>query len=139
MVDDKLIVSGCRLPRVTKYIQGVHAKDGLNHGKPVHKKVSQEDGVDSLAYFWDSCDGQKYEGWWIGPVLMGNTIWATSEHAETNQPPSTLWRVPHDGPVDPHLMLFRAPEQPMQSPLDPTLQLGQAPDTQKNEEARPSQ
>ena len=55
--------------------------------------------LDVLIYFWDERDGANFCGWWFGPKVGGDQVWAyNSERSAT--PPSSGWRVPYDGSVD---------------------------------------
>jgi len=65
----------------------------------VFRKTEQVNGLDVLVYYWDDRDGPNFCGWWFGPKVGGDQVWAyNSERAMT--PPTTGWRVPYDGPVD---------------------------------------
>ena len=78
-----------------------------NHGRPVYKKnepVANNPTLDVLIYFWDERDGANFCGWWFGPKVGGDQVWAyNSERSAT--PPSTGWRVPYDGAVDPTFVI----------------------------------
>jgi len=55
--------------------------------------------LDVLVYYWDDRDGPNFCGWWFGPKVGGDQVWAyNSERGMA--PPTTGWRVPYDGPVD---------------------------------------
>merc|ERR1712062_822894 len=48
---------------------------------------------------WDDRDGPNFCGWWFGPKIGGDQVWAY--HPKHNQtPPKAGWKVPYDGPVD---------------------------------------
>ena len=78
-----------------------------NHGRPVYKKnevVANNPTLDVLIYFWDERDGANFCGWWFGPKVGGDQVWAyNSERSAT--PPATGWRVPYDGAVDPSFVI----------------------------------
>merc|ERR1711920_229227 len=75
-------------------------------GKPIFKK---QDGVDRtvtvLIYYWDERDGPSYCGWWFGPKIGGDQVWAYNGNKASNSPPQNGWHVPWDGPEDPSLRL----------------------------------
>eukprot|EP00746_Dinoflagellata_sp_MGD_P126627 gnl/MRDRNA2_/MRDRNA2_61423_c0_seq2.p1 gnl/MRDRNA2_/MRDRNA2_61423_c0~~gnl/MRDRNA2_/MRDRNA2_61423_c0_seq2.p1 ORF type:complete len:905 (+),score=306.83 gnl/MRDRNA2_/MRDRNA2_61423_c0_seq2:167-2716(+) len=71
-----------------------------NHGKPVYKKDQQVNGLDVLIYFWDDRDGPNFGGWWFGPKVGGDQVWAYNPEKSTTTPPPQGWKVPYDGPVD---------------------------------------
>eukprot|EP00913_Durusdinium_trenchii_P001143 g1051.t1 len=56
-------------------------------------------GLDVMLYFWDDRDGPDFCGWWFGPKVGGDQVWAYHpEKAPT--PPLSGWKVPYDGDVD---------------------------------------
>lgn len=56
--------------------------------------------MDVLIYFWDDRDGPSFCGWWFGPKVGGDQVWAYCPD-QSQSPPAQHWRVPYDGPVDP--------------------------------------
>jgi len=69
--------------------------------------------LDVLIYYWDDRDGLAFCGWWFGPKVGGDQVWAyCADQAMT--PPLAQWKVPYDGPVDPTFMVGPAP--PIQQP-----------------------
>lgn len=96
---ERLIVSGCKHDTVGGIVRGEFNLQSDNHGKPVYKKNGQVNGLDVMLYFWDDRDGPDFCGWWFGPKVGGDQVWAYhSEKAPT--PPLSGWKVPYDGPVD---------------------------------------
>jgi len=95
-----LTVSGCSTDTVANIIQGGFLGDGSNHNKPVFKKEGAAGNVTVLIYFWDDRDGPNFSGWWFGPKVGGDQVWAYNSNKSSLVPPSTGWRVPWDGPVD---------------------------------------
>merc|ERR1719188_2963771 len=73
----------------------------MNHGKPTYKKDSQVNGLTPIIYFYDDRDGPAASGWWLGPTVGGNEVWGFHPNTSAPAPPTTGWRVPHSGPVDP--------------------------------------
>jgi len=113
-----LTVSGCQNPTVSQIITGQFFVNGANHGKPVYKKDSS-DAVSVLIYYWDERNGPSFSGWWFGPKVGGDQVWAHNA-AATPTPPLAGWKVPWDGPVDITLKLTTQsggakPGQPGQS------------------------
>jgi hypothetical protein len=70
-----VIVSGCQNLTVSNIIKGTYTPAGANHGKPVFKKDAAG-GVSVLIYFWDDRDGPNFGGWWFGPKVGGDQVWA---------------------------------------------------------------
>jgi len=88
---------------VSPIINGTFAEVSENHGKPVYKKEGPE-GV-ALIYFWDDRDGPNFCGWWFGPVVGGDQVWAYNANTASSAPPTSGWKVPWDGPEDPNMVL----------------------------------
>jgi len=98
-------VSGCKNPTVAQIIQGNFQVQGTNHGKPVYKKEAPGQTMTVLIYFWDERDGPTFNGWWFGPKVGGDQVWAYNVQKESPVPPSSNWQVPWDGPTDESLRL----------------------------------
>jgi len=99
------MVAGCSNPTVANIIRGGFLPHGQNHGHPVYRKVGRQEGnIDVLIYFWDDRDGASFCGWWFGPKLGGDQVWAYNPERAA-APPSTGWRIPYDGPVDQSLQV----------------------------------
>jgi len=60
----------------------------------------QVNGLDVMIYFWDERDGVGFCGWWFGPKVGGDQVWAYHADKTSVNPPQTGWKVPYDGPVD---------------------------------------
>ena len=58
------------------HIGGTYLPSGENHGKPVYQKTIQHNGLDTFLYFWDARDGPELCGWWFGPSVGNNVVWA---------------------------------------------------------------
>lgn len=97
---ESIVVSGCQHGTVGSIVRGTLTLHSENHGKPVYKKDSQVNGLDVMLYFWDDRDGPNFCGWWFGPKVGGDQVWAYHPEKTSNSPPSTGWKVPYDGPVD---------------------------------------
>merc|ERR1719379_2426248 len=72
------------------------------------------DNVSVLIYFWDDRDGPSFGGWWFGPKIGGDQVWAYHPDKTSQTPPKSGWKVPYDGPVDATMILTpKAPGQAM--------------------------
>merc|ERR1712087_1022409 len=78
---------------------------GENHGRRTYKRDGQVGGLDVMLYFWDQRDGPNFCGWWFGPKVGGDQVWAYHNNKDAQTPPLSGWKVPYDGPVDPTLQL----------------------------------
>eukprot|EP00927_Polykrikos_kofoidii_P036136 TRINITY_DN3053_c0_g1_i1.p1 TRINITY_DN3053_c0_g1~~TRINITY_DN3053_c0_g1_i1.p1 ORF type:complete len:928 (-),score=242.72 TRINITY_DN3053_c0_g1_i1:226-3009(-) len=125
-----LTCTGCTNPKVSDIIKGAFTESGSNHGKPVYKKEGGQRNVTILIYFWDDRDGPMFTGWWFGPKVGGDQVWAFNSEASSPVPPASGWKVPYDGPVDNTLQLVSGtspasrgvgvvpPQRPQQQPQD---------------------
>jgi len=99
-----LIVSGCKNKTICEIVKGTFFRHGSNHSKPVYKKKTEkkkeEDDLDVLIYYWDERDGAENCGWWFGPVVGGEMVWAYHPSRKATTPPPAEWNVPHDGDID---------------------------------------
>merc|ERR1712048_62486 len=97
-------VTGCMHATVGVIARGNYTIAAENHGKKAYKRDAQVNGLDVMVYFWDERDGPNFCGWWFGPKIGGDQVWAY--HPEKTQaPPKTGWKVPYDGPVDATMVL----------------------------------
>lgn len=84
-------VQGCSHPIVSPIVNGSFVRSSENHGagpwshshsllrggKPVYKKTVQtKDKVDVLIYFWDDVQNPTFCGWWFGPEVGAEQVWA---------------------------------------------------------------
>lgn len=76
-----------------------------NHSKPVYKKDSKVNDLDVMLYYYDERDGPSFSGWWFGPKVGGDQVWAYHPDKSSPTPPLSGWKVPYDGPVDTTLIL----------------------------------
>eukprot|EP00439_Symbiodinium_sp_Y106_P039842 s3586_g4.t2 len=95
-----LTVSGCTHGTVGGIVRGNFTANGQNHGKPTYKKDHQVNGLDVMLYYWDERDGPNFCGWWFGPKVGGDQVWAYHPSRQSLTPPTKGWKVPYDGPVD---------------------------------------
>jgi len=96
-----LLVSGCKNETISDIIAGDYLPDNVNHGKVVYKKSEKSRGLDVLIYYWDDRDGPELCGWWFGPNVGGDQVWAYHPSRTAGTPPASEWNVPHDGDIDP--------------------------------------
>merc|ERR1719247_1779762 len=131
--DVTLIVTGCTHATVGGIVRGTFQLHGENHGKPTYKKDGQVNGLDVMSYYWDERDGPGFCGWWFGPKVGGDQVWAYHTDKQATMPPQTGWKVPYDGPVDATFNIAYKPkssggygaQQPAQQ-AQPQQQWGQA-------------
>eukprot|EP00927_Polykrikos_kofoidii_P018495 TRINITY_DN18578_c0_g1_i5.p1 TRINITY_DN18578_c0_g1~~TRINITY_DN18578_c0_g1_i5.p1 ORF type:complete len:1223 (+),score=420.95 TRINITY_DN18578_c0_g1_i5:409-4077(+) len=96
-----LTVTGCLNQTVANIIRGNYGLHAENHGKPVYKKDGESPtGMEVLIYFWDHRDGANFHGWWFGPKVGGDQVWAYCPNGQASTPPATQWKVPYDGAID---------------------------------------
>eukprot|EP00913_Durusdinium_trenchii_P031696 g29682.t1 len=65
----------------------------------MREKAQNGDDLDVVIYFWDQQDTDGDCGWWIGPSIGGELVWAYHP-SKAVAPPPVEWSVPHDGPID---------------------------------------
>eukprot|EP00928_Gymnodinium_smaydae_P098522 TRINITY_DN917_c0_g1_i5.p1 TRINITY_DN917_c0_g1~~TRINITY_DN917_c0_g1_i5.p1 ORF type:complete len:1531 (-),score=358.95 TRINITY_DN917_c0_g1_i5:103-4695(-) len=95
-----LSVSGCGDKTIGDRIVGEYEPYDTNHNKVVFRKLKKTRGHDVFIYYWDDRDGPDQCGWWFGPVVGGNQVWAYHPSRTASSPPATDWNVPHDGAID---------------------------------------
>lgn len=94
-----LRASGCSDKSVREIVHGNYYPHSTNHGRVVWRKDEKVRGVSILIYFWDDRDGADMCGWWFGPKVGGEQVWAY--HPSRSQtPPANEWNVPHDSAID---------------------------------------
>lgn len=96
-----LVVSGCTNATISAIVKGNYTPYSQNHGKVVYRKDEKSKGFEVLIYYWDDRDGAELCGWWFGPNVGGDQVWAYHPSRSSTSPPSSEWNVPHDGPIDP--------------------------------------
>ncbi|CAJ1353406.1 unnamed protein product, partial [Effrenium voratum] len=104
-VNPPIRVSGCQNFTIANIIKGSYSASASNHGKPVYQKDGSSGNVTVLIYFWDERDGPKFNGWWFGPKVGGDQVWAYNGNKTSQLPPQTGWQVPWDSAVDPTVTL----------------------------------
>jgi len=99
-----LLVSGCASANTGRIIHGAYSAVTTNHGRPVYRKSEPVGATDVFVYYWDDRDGARFCGWWFGPKVGGDEVWAYSGE-RTLQPPAGSWQVPYGGPIDTALLV----------------------------------
>mmetsp|Transcript_11057 Transcript_11057/g.24351 ORF Transcript_11057/g.24351 Transcript_11057/m.24351 type:complete len:896 (+) Transcript_11057:147-2834(+) len=94
-----LQVTGCANETVGNIVRGVYNLSSQNHERPVYCRTEQVNNMDVLIYFWDERDGPSFCGWWFGPKVGGDQVWAYNP-SRAGTPPPSGWQVPYDGPID---------------------------------------
>lgn len=118
----ELIVSGCTDATISNIVKGTYRVDSMNHSKPVYKKYEKAKGLDVLVYFWDDRDGLELCGWWFGPSVGGDQVWAFHPSRTSTTPPASEWNIPNDGPIDSTFTITpRTKAQPRDDQSDETV------------------
>jgi len=99
-----LAVSGCKDKTVKKIVRGNFTLMGENHGRPTYKRDEPFNDLDVMIYYWDDRDGKDFSGWWFGPKVGGDQVWAY-QPVKDKTPPLSGWKVPYDGSVDKSLVI----------------------------------
>jgi len=120
-------------------LAGTYVPSSMNHNHSVFKRV--EPAVDSvLLYYWDDRDGEEQKGWWFGPEVGGEEVWAHnagSDSPGSKLPPTRGWTVLITGALDPGLEVTRA--DPVPQPSGPQLPMrGSVAGAQASSAAAPS-
>jgi hypothetical protein len=89
--DAQVTVSGCADATVSGIICGNYKKSTQNHGKTAYKRDMQSNDLDVMLYFWDDREGDHLSGWWIGPCLGSDLVWAYNP-SWSESPPEEGWR-----------------------------------------------
>jgi len=124
--DVTLVVTGCTHGTVGGIVRGSFQMFGENHGRPTYKKDAQVNGLDVMSYYWDERDGPGFCGWWFGPKVGGDQVWAYHTDKAATMPPQTGWKVPYDGPVDPTFVIQYKPKAGAAPAQQPAAAWGQA-------------
>mmetsp|Transcript_29857 Transcript_29857/g.68813 ORF Transcript_29857/g.68813 Transcript_29857/m.68813 type:complete len:493 (-) Transcript_29857:20-1498(-) len=106
---DSIVVSGCTHSTVASIVNGAFTRAAQNHGRPTYKKEVKSNGLDVMLYFWDDRDGEDFCGWWFGPKVGGDQVWAYHMERRVEAPPQTGWQVPYDGPVEEAMKVMPKP------------------------------
>jgi len=93
-------VTGCQDQKIGPMVRGSFRKVSENHQRPVYQRGQEAVHV----YFWDERDGDAFCGWWFGPSVGGDQVWAYHPNRAMT-PPTTGWYVPFGGEMDMTLVL----------------------------------
>jgi len=105
-----LVVSGGWDKGMADTLAGTFMPSSNNHGRGVYRRVDPESEGSSrvLLYYWDERDGEEQRGWWFGPEVGGEEVWAHNAGTPNSAlPPARGWRVLHSGAVDPGLTITK--------------------------------
>ena len=102
----RICVHGGTHATVGPILRGSYKVTTQHHGRPVYQKDERALGLFDMLYFWDARDGAAFSGWWFGPRVGSDQVWAFHP-ADTPTPPTAGWRAPCDEPVDPSIILSR--------------------------------
>eukprot|EP00933_Yihiella_yeosuensis_P033048 TRINITY_DN26757_c0_g1_i1.p1 TRINITY_DN26757_c0_g1~~TRINITY_DN26757_c0_g1_i1.p1 ORF type:complete len:946 (+),score=231.26 TRINITY_DN26757_c0_g1_i1:190-2838(+) len=128
-----MAITGCEDAVVGPIIRGAYTLQSENHDRPVYRKDEKVGvkGLDVVLYFWDDRESPDFSGWWFGPQVGGDEVWAFHPDKAAKNPPSEGWQCPFDGPVDATIKL--APSKVVASsggvgaPIQPGLIAGSKP------------
>lgn len=87
----------------------------VNHRRPVFQRLAEGGQStekariinESVLYYWDERDGYHLCGWWIGPAVGSDMVWAFNP-GEASQPPPAGWREPWFYDVSPSARVLLA-------------------------------
>lgn len=100
-------------------IAGTYQPSSTNHGRGVYRRVEPQSDSRVLLYYWDDRDGEENRGWWFGPDVGGEEVWAHNVGAPGSaMPPVRGWVVLHSGAVDPGITVTKV-EAPSKSSAAP--------------------
>ena len=95
MSNTSVLVTGIIDPQIGPLLRGIHIPVGFHHGKTKYKK-SDEAPTEVYCYFWNGEDGIDLQGWWFGPEVGGDAVYAF--HGTPKQkPPRVDWQIFRDG------------------------------------------
>lgn len=98
-LQDRLCVSGCSDISVARLIEGIYLPCRVHHKRQAYSRIHQETEGEMFVYFWDDQTDNLHSGWWIGPEIGSNQVWARA-CSLSQLPPQSSWQVPWNGPVD---------------------------------------
>eukprot|EP00434_Breviolum_minutum_P001611 symbB.v1.2.001422.t1/scaffold34.1/size402451/3 len=99
---DSLQINGCKDDVVGPIIRGSYTLEEKNHDRPVFRKDETvgSKALDVMLYFWEDKESPDFSGWWFGPQIGGDEVWAFHPDTSAKTPPTSGWQCPFDGPVD---------------------------------------
>lgn len=83
-------------------IRGSYTLEEKNHDRPVFRKDEKvgAKALDVMLYFWEDKESPDFSGWWFGPHIGGDEVWAFHPDISAKTPPTSGWQCPFDGPID---------------------------------------
>ena len=75
-------------------IEGLYQQDGTNHGRPTFWRHDYASGQSAVIYYWDARDGFQHAGWWSGPAIGRDPVWAFNPSPVAAMPPKLGWHAP---------------------------------------------
>lgn len=102
-----LKASDCSDKPIGNIIEGLYEVHGTNHGKTTFRKSDRWEGLDVVIYYWED-EVPRLCGWWIGPSIGTDQVWAYHPSRIGSSPPTDEWSVPHDAAVDPNFRIAAA-------------------------------
>eukprot|EP00929_Paragymnodinium_shiwhaense_P007367 TRINITY_DN11126_c0_g1_i2.p1 TRINITY_DN11126_c0_g1~~TRINITY_DN11126_c0_g1_i2.p1 ORF type:complete len:2684 (+),score=826.66 TRINITY_DN11126_c0_g1_i2:133-8184(+) len=124
----QLRVTGGEDGGMAETIAGVYRITGMNHSKAVYKRVDPASEGKVQLYYWDDRDGADNKGWWFGPEVGGEQVWAWNPNMQgKHMPPVDGWTVLHTGVVDPKLTVERIEPEPKAKSTGPMPTRAKAP------------
>eukprot|EP00930_Biecheleria_cincta_P057525 TRINITY_DN4344_c1_g1_i2.p1 TRINITY_DN4344_c1_g1~~TRINITY_DN4344_c1_g1_i2.p1 ORF type:complete len:2150 (+),score=554.56 TRINITY_DN4344_c1_g1_i2:469-6450(+) len=93
-------------------VAGRYVIHSTNHGKNVYRRAVPDDTM-VLLYYWDDRDGEESSGWWFGPEVGGEEVWAhNADPGAKGLPPPENWKVLHSDTVDPAMKVIPTARPP---------------------------
>ena len=92
-------VEGCCHAIVGGIIRGEYVHIGYHHTKPLFMKMTCPTERQVFVYFWSDEADLGFSGWWFGPQVGVDIVWAKCA-SSAELPPTTGWQVPYNGAVD---------------------------------------
>eukprot|EP00931_Biecheleriopsis_adriatica_P022350 TRINITY_DN14384_c0_g1_i4.p1 TRINITY_DN14384_c0_g1~~TRINITY_DN14384_c0_g1_i4.p1 ORF type:complete len:689 (+),score=106.23 TRINITY_DN14384_c0_g1_i4:43-2067(+) len=100
----RVSVAGCSDAKLSSILNGMYSLHAENCSKPVYSRYNEQWKLTVMIYYWDGRDGPVYEGWWFGPCVGSDDVWALAKSLG-DTPPSSGWRCPPTGPIDPTMVV----------------------------------
>jgi hypothetical protein len=90
---------------ISRHISGVYDPFKRHQGSICYKKRKINGDWTEAYIFVCPSSGPHQDGWWIGPEIDGNHVWAHHATKVNKMPPFSLWNVPYDQEVDKKLQI----------------------------------
>eukprot|EP00927_Polykrikos_kofoidii_P010886 TRINITY_DN14595_c0_g1_i2.p1 TRINITY_DN14595_c0_g1~~TRINITY_DN14595_c0_g1_i2.p1 ORF type:complete len:2124 (+),score=411.43 TRINITY_DN14595_c0_g1_i2:108-6374(+) len=123
LLPGSLVVSGGWDAGMADTIAGTYMPSSTNHGRGVYRRVDPPQETKVLLYYWDERDGEENRGWWFGPEVGGEEVWAHNPGMLGNAlPPVKGWVVLHSGTIDPGINVAKVEAPRSNAPAVPSQQ-----------------